>query len=74
MRDPHGAALISVREVQPQVVPVRQKLDDIANALAAHDDHHLADIHVPQSLEWVVDHRPVVDRQQMLVGYERKRM
>ena len=73
VRDAQRAALVAVREVEPEVPAVAQQLDDVADALAADDDHHLADAHARQRVERVVDHRPVVDRQQVLVGHDRER-
>ena len=70
---PERAALVAVRQVEPEVPAVAQQLDDVADALAADDDHHLADAHARQRVERVVDHRPVVDRQQVLVGDDRER-
>ena len=70
---PERAALVAVGQVEAEVLPVAQQLDDVADALAADDDHHLADAHRGQRLDRVVDHRPVVDRQQVLVGDDRQR-
>ena len=70
---PERAALVAVRQVEPEVPPVAEQLDDVADALAADDDHHLADAHRRERLDRVVDHRPVVDRQQVLVGDDRER-
>jgi hypothetical protein len=55
-------------------VIVGQQLHDVADALATDDDHHLTDPHPGQCLDRVVDHRPVVDRQQVLVGDDRQRV
>jgi hypothetical protein len=66
-------ALIAVREIQPEVLAVRQQLHDVTDALAADDDHDFADAHAGQRRDRVVDHRPVVDRQQMLVGDDGQR-
>ena len=66
--DPERAALVAIRQVEPEVGAVTEQLDDVADALAAHDDHHLADAHPGERRDRVVDHRPVVDRQQVLVG------
>jgi hypothetical protein len=52
---------------------VAEELHDVADALAAEDDHHLPDAHAGQRVERVVDHRPVVDRQQVLVGHDGQR-
>ena len=65
---PSGAALVAIGQVEPEMRPVGEQLDDIADALPADDDHDLADAHARQRLERVVDHRPVIDRQEVLVG------
>ena len=71
--DAQRAALVAIGQVEPEVRPVREQLDDVTDALAADDDHHLADAHRGERLDRVVDHRPVVDRQQVLVGDDRQR-
>ncbi len=67
MGDAQGSALVAVRQVQPEMLAVGEQLDDVTDALAADDDHDLGDPHAGQRGDRVVDHRPVVDRQQMLV-------
>src|SRR5450759_799729 len=67
MSDTQRATLIPVREVEAEMLAVGEKLHNVADALAADDDHHLADPHSGQGGNRVVDHRPVVDRQQVLV-------
>ncbi len=74
MGDAQRATLVAIREVQVEVPSVRQQFDDVAHAPATQDDHHLVDAHAAQGLEREVDHRPVVDRHQVLVGYQRQRM
>ena len=73
MGDAERPALVAVGQVEPEMRPVAEQLDDVADALAADDDHHLADAHPGERLDRVVDHRPVVDRQQVLVGDDRQR-
>ena len=70
MRDAEGIALVAVRQVETEVLPVSEQLDHVADALSADDDHDLADAHAGKGLERVVDHRPVVDRQEVLVGHD----
>ena len=72
--DPERARLVAIGQVDAERGAVRQQLDDVADALAADDDHHLADAHPGERLDRVVDHRPVVDRQQVLVGDDRQRV
>ena len=71
--DPERAALVAIGQVEPEMRAVTEQLDDVADALAADDDHHLADAHPGERLDRVVDHRPVVDRQQVLVGDDGER-
>jgi hypothetical protein len=66
------ARLIAIRQVDAERRPVREQLDHVADALAANDDHHFADPHAGEGLDRVVDHRAVVDRQQVLVGDDRQ--
>ena len=74
VRDPERAGLVAIGQVEAEGRAVRQQLDDVADALPADDDHHLADPHPGERLDRVVDHRPVVDRQQVLVGDDRERI
>jgi hypothetical protein len=71
--DPQRSALISVCEIQPEVLAVREQLDHVTDALAADYDHDFPDPHARERGDRVVDHRPVVDRQQMLVGDDGER-
>ena len=71
--DAERAALVAIGQVEPEMGAVGQQLDDVADALAADDDHHLADPHPGERLDRVVDHRPVVDRQEVLVRDDRQR-
>ena len=73
MGDPERAVLIAVGQVETELIAVTEELDDVADALAADDDHHLADPHPGEGLDRVVDHRPVVDRQEVLVRHDRER-
>ena len=72
--DAQRARLVAVGQVDAEGRAVRQQLDDVAHALATDDDHDLADAHPGERLDRVVDHRPVVDRQQVLVGDDRERV
>ena len=42
MRDAERALLEPIRQVQPEMLAVGQQLHDVADALAADDDHRLA--------------------------------
>jgi glycosyltransferase involved in cell wall biosynthesis len=56
-----------IREIQAELLAVPQELHDVANALAADDHHCLANSHPGQRLDRVVDHRAVVDGQEVLI-------
>ena len=66
--------LIRVLEVaEAQVFAVAQELEEVARMLATCHDHDLANARVHEALDRVIDHRPVVDREQVLVRDERER-
>ena len=71
--DAERAALIAVRQIQSEMLAVGEQLDDVADALAADDDHDLTDAHAGKRGDGVVDHGPVVDRQKVLVGDDGQR-
>ena len=71
---PVRVALVPVRELEPELRSVAEQLDDVANAPPAEHDHHLAHAHVAQCLEGIEDHRPIKDRQQVLVRDARQRV
>ena len=56
------------------LVPVAEQPEELARVGAAGDEHQLGDARVDERLDRVGDHRPVVDRQQVLVGDQRQRM
>ena len=63
------AFLVGVVDVlQAELLAVGQQAQKIAGIPAAGDDQDVLDPGIHQSLDRVVDHRPVVDRQQMFVG------
>ena len=63
------AFLIRVVDVlQAELFAVGQQPQKIARIAAAGDDHDVLDPRVHQRLDRVIDHRLVVNRQQMLVG------
>src|SRR5439155_15459598 len=72
--DTQSAALIAIRQIEAEVRAVGQQLDDVADALPADDDEDLLDAHPRERLDRVIDHRPVVDRQQVLIGDDRQRI
>ena len=68
MGDPECAALIPVREIETEVRTVVEQLEHVADGSAANDDHRLAYPHVGKRGKGVEDHRPIVNREQVLVG------
>jgi len=50
------------------MLAIGQKLEHVADALAPDHDHYLSNAHAGECGDGVIDHRPVVDRQEMLVG------
>ena len=57
-----------VDKAQAEVLAVAQQVQKIARIVAAGDEHDVIDPGPHQGLDRVVDHRLVVDRQQVLVG------
>jgi hypothetical protein len=70
MGDAQSSALVAVSEMNAKMLAVGEKLHHVPNALAADDDHDLSNAHPRQCGDGVIDHRPVVDRQEVLVGYD----
>src|SRR5271165_4288055 len=59
--------------VEPELAAIAQKPQEVAGRAAAGNDHDLRDSCPAERFERIVDHRLVVDRQQMLVGDLRQR-
>ncbi len=55
-------------------MPVAEQAEELARVRPAGDQHQLVDPGVDERLDRKVDHRPVVNRQQMLVRDPRQRM
>ncbi len=73
--DPARLLLVRVEEtVDAELVAVAEQAEELARVGAAGDEHQLAQTGLDQRLDRVRDHRPVVDRQQVLVGDPRQRM
>jgi hypothetical protein len=69
VRDPALALLVRVVDVvEAELAPVAQQPEEVARVVPAGDDEDVADAGVDQRLDRVVDHRPVVHREQVLVG------
>jgi len=67
------AFLVAVAEgAQAQVLAVFEELEEVAGVFAAGHDHDFIDACVDEALDGVVDHGPVVDGQQVLVGDKRE--
>ena len=74
-RDTAGLVLVRIVEVaQTEPRPVPQKPQELPGMVAAGHDHDPVDAGAGHLLDRVIDHRPVVDRQQMLVGDPRQRL
>ena len=73
VRNAERTSLVSVGEIESDLRAVVQQLQDVADRTPADNDHHLPTSHLLESREGVEDHRPIVDRQQMLVGNEGER-
>ena len=76
--DPALPLLVGVGEpVDAVLVAVAEQAEELAGVRAAGDEHQLADPGGDERLDRVRDHRPVVDRQQVLVrdpGERRRRL
>ena len=73
--DPAGLLLVGVEEpVDPVLVPVAEQPKELARVRPPGDEHQLVDPGVDECLDRKIDHRPVVDRQQVLVRDPRERM
>ena len=67
--DAAGLLLVGVAQaLQAELAPVAEQPQELAGVVAAGDDHDVVDAGLDQRLDRVVDHRLVVDRQQVLVG------
>ncbi len=68
LRDSAGVLLVGIEQpVDPPLVPVPEQAQELTGVGAARDDHHLGDARGHQRLDGVGHHRPVEDRQQVLV-------
>ena len=63
------ALLVGVVDmVQPELLAVGQQAQKIARIAAAGDDQDIANAGIHEGLDGVIDHRPVVNGQQVFVG------
>jgi hypothetical protein len=73
--DSAGLVLVGVEEpVHPVLVAVAQQPEELARVRAAGDQHQLLHARVDERLDRPADHRPVVDREQVLVRDLRQRV
>src|SRR5258708_35303203 len=74
-RDAAGLVLVCVNEaLDSELLAVAEQAQELARVRPARDKHHLGDTALHERFDPVVDHRPVVDRQQVLVGDARQRV
>ena len=80
LREPEGlgdaarALLVGVEETfDPVLVPVAEQPKELAGVSAARDEHQLREAGLDERLDRVRHHRPVVQRQQVLVRDARQR-
>ena len=67
--------LVAVREqVEAVLAAVAEQAEELAGMRPAGDEHQLVDARLDERLDGVRDHRPVEERQQMLVRDPRERM
>ena len=67
--DAAGPLLVGVKEaLHAELLAVGQEPEELARVRAARHDHDLGDARLDERLDPVADHRPVADRQQVLVG------
>src|SRR5260221_9445957 len=68
-RDAAGLVLIRVQQaVDAELLAVAEQAQKLAGVRSARDQHHLRDAALHERFDPVTDHRPVIDRQQVLVG------
>src|SRR6266566_2978615 len=75
LRDPARLVLVGVEEpVDPVVVAVPEQAEELARVRPAGDEHQLGDARLDKGLDRVGHHRPVVDREQVLVRDQGQRV
>ena len=73
--DPARLFLVAVEEpVDAVVVAVAEQAEELAGVRSAGDEHQLVDAGADERFDGIGDHRPVVERQQVLVRDPRERM
>jgi hypothetical protein len=72
--DPSFPFLVGIAQVfQTELTTVPKEPKKVSSAPTTRHDKHVIDPSVSQLLEWVIDHRPIVDRKEVLVGDARHR-
>src|ERR1051325_8975314 len=67
------AFLVSVVEMfETKRFAVTEQLQEVARGIAAGDDHDVGDAGVHERLNRIIDHRPIVYRQQVFIGHCRQ--
>src|SRR5439155_7086080 len=75
LRDAARLLLVGIEEpVDAMLMPVAEQAEELPRMSAACDQHQLVDPGIDECLDREVDHRPIVNRQQMLVGNPRERV
>src|SRR6202049_737280 len=60
--------LVRVEEaIYPELLPIAEQAKELARVVAPGDEHHLRHAALDECLDRVADHRPVIDRQEVLV-------
>jgi hypothetical protein len=73
LRNPARLRLVGVEQAVAAVgAPVAEQAQELSRVRASGDDHDLVHSGADERLDRVLDHRPVVDRQQVLVGDARQ--
>src|SRR5664279_5042274 len=66
LRQPIGRRLHGIRETQPPLAAVTEQLLKARRILRGGNDQNVANVGEHQCREWIIDHRLVEDRQQLL--------
>ena len=75
LRDPARLLLVRIEKpVDPVLMAVAEQAEELARMRPAGDEHQLVDTGVDERLDREVDHRPIVNRQQVLVRDPRERV
>jgi len=70
---PH-IGLSSIGMPEAELLAVSQELQEISGTVSSHHEHDLPDPGIDQCPDRIVDHGPIIDRQEMFVGDPRERV